>query len=262
MSGRGKTGGKARAKAKTRSSRAGLQFPVGRVHRLLRKGNYAERVGAGAPVYLAAVLEYLTAEILELAGNAARDNKKTRIIPRHLQLAVRNDEELNKLLGGVTIAQGGVLPNIQAVLLPKKTEKPAKAKIKITENMSGRGKTGGKARAKAKTRSSRAGLQFPVGRVHRLLRKGNYAERVGAGAPVYLAAVLEYLTAEILELAGNAARDNKKTRIIPRHLQLAVRNDEELNKLLGGVTIAQGGVLPNIQAVLLPKKTEKPAKAK
>ncbi|KAH0506783.1 histone H3 [Microtus ochrogaster] len=114
MSGRGKQGGKARAKAKTRSSRAGLQFPVGRVHRLLRKGNYAERVGAGAPVYLAAVLEYLTAEILELAGNAARDNKKTRIIPRHLQLAIRNDEELNKLLGRVTIAQGGVLPNIQA----------------------------------------------------------------------------------------------------------------------------------------------------
>uniref|UniRef100_A0AAA9RXV7 Histone H2A n=1 Tax=Bos taurus TaxID=9913 RepID=A0AAA9RXV7_BOVIN len=113
MSGRGKQGGKARAKAKTRSSRAGLQFPVGRVHRLLRKGNYAERVGAGAPVYLAAVLEYLTAEILELAGNAARDNKKTRIIPRHLQLAIRNDEELNKLLGKVTIAQGGVLPNIQ-----------------------------------------------------------------------------------------------------------------------------------------------------
>merc|ERR1712115_141025 len=122
--------------------------------------------------------------------------------------------------------------------------------------MSGRGK-GGKVKGKSKSRSSRAGLQFPVGRIHRLLRKGNYAERVGAGAPVYLAAVLEYLAAEVLELAGNAARDNKKTRIIPRHLQLAIRNDEELNKLLAGVTIAQGGVLPNIQAVLLPKKTEK-----
>ena len=127
MSGRGK-GGKVRTKAKTRSSRAGLQFPVGRMHRLLRKGNYAQRVGAGAPVYLAAVLEYLSAEILELAGNAARDNKKTRIIPRHLQLAIRNDEELNKLLSGVTIAQGGVLPNIQSILLPRKLDevKPSK----------------------------------------------------------------------------------------------------------------------------------------
>ena len=125
MSGRGK-GGKAKAKAKTRSFRAGLQFPVGRIHRYLKKGNYSGRIGAGAPVYLAAVLEYLSAEILELAGNAARDNKKSRIIPRHLQLAVRNDEELNKLLSGVTIAAGGVLPNIQAVLLPKKTEKKAK----------------------------------------------------------------------------------------------------------------------------------------
>uniref|UniRef100_A0A8W8L0W9 Histone H2A n=1 Tax=Magallana gigas TaxID=29159 RepID=A0A8W8L0W9_MAGGI len=70
MSGRGK-GGKVKGKAKSRSSRAGLQFPVGRIHRLLRKGNYAERVGAGAPVYLAAVL-----------------------------LAIRNDEELKKLLSG------------------------------------------------------------------------------------------------------------------------------------------------------------------
>ena len=92
------------------------------MHRLLRKGHYAKRVGAGAPVYLAAVLEYLSAEIL------ARDNKKTRIIPRHLQLAIRNDEELNKLLSGVTIAQGGVLPNIQSILLPKKTDEKVAAK--------------------------------------------------------------------------------------------------------------------------------------
>ena len=115
----------------------------------------------------------------------------------------------------------------------------------------GKGKAKG---TKSKTRSSRAGLQFPVGRIHRHLRKGNYAKRVGAGAPVYLAAVLEYLSAEILELAGNAAHDNKKTRIVPLHIQLVIRNDEELNKLLNSLTIASGGVLSNIHVFLLPRK--------
>ena len=90
-------------------------------------------------------------------------------------------------------------------------------------SQSGKGKSGkasgGKAGAtgeiaKGASRSSKAGLQFPVGRIHRMLKRGNYAQRVGAGAPVYLAAVLEYLAAEILELAGNAARDNKKQRYV------------------------------------------------
>ncbi|KAI5413382.1 hypothetical protein KIW84_057827 [Lathyrus oleraceus] len=120
-----KKGGGPRKKSVTRSVRAGLQFPVGRIGRFLKKGRYAQRVGTGAPVYLAAVLEYLAAEVLELAGNAARDNKKKSISPRHLLLAVRNDEELGKLLAGVTIARGGVLPNINPVLLPKRTESAA-----------------------------------------------------------------------------------------------------------------------------------------
>jgi len=130
----GKVGGKSKGgkaaggegKSQSRSAKAGLQFPVGRIHRLLKKGNYAQRVGAGAPVYLAAVLEYLAAEILELAGNAARDNKKHRIVPRHLQLAVRNDEELSKLLGDVVISQGGVVPHIDPALLPTKSGKGKK----------------------------------------------------------------------------------------------------------------------------------------
>ncbi|XP_050235797.1 histone H2AX-like [Mercurialis annua] len=118
--------GKPKAKGVSKSLKAGLQFPVGRVARFLKKGRYAQRVGSGSPVYLSAVLEYLAAEILELAGNAARDNKKNRIIPRHIQLAVRNDEEFSKLLGSVTIANGGVLPNIHQVLLPKKGGKGGK----------------------------------------------------------------------------------------------------------------------------------------
>ncbi|XP_058782581.1 histone H2A.2-like [Vicia villosa] len=119
-------GGGLRKKSVTRSVRAGLQFSVGRIGRFLKKGRYAQRVGTGAPVYLAAVLEYLAAEVLELAGNAARDNKWKSISPRHLLLAIRNDEELGKLLAGVTIAHGGVLPNINPVLLPKRTENTSK----------------------------------------------------------------------------------------------------------------------------------------
>ncbi|KAF7112188.1 hypothetical protein RHSIM_RhsimUnG0253900 [Rhododendron simsii] len=92
--------------------------------------------------------------------------------------------------------------------------------------MAGRGKTlGSGAAKKATSRSSKAGLQFPVGRIARFLKAGKYAERVGAGAPVYLAAVLEYLAAEA-----------------------------QLSKLLGDVTIANGGVMPNIHNLLLPKK--------
>lgn len=82
----------------------------------------------GSSIYLASVLEYLVAEVLELAGNAARDNKKQRIIPRHIQLAVRNDDELNEILQHVTISAGGVIPNIHSVLLPKKTKEKATKK--------------------------------------------------------------------------------------------------------------------------------------
>uniref|UniRef100_A0A8C5LSN1 Histone H2A n=1 Tax=Leptobrachium leishanense TaxID=445787 RepID=A0A8C5LSN1_9ANUR len=121
--------------------------------------------------------------------------------------------------------------------------------------MSGRGKKPVKVAAGKRSKSAKAGLQFPVGRIHRLLKKGNYAERIGSGSAIYLAAALEYLCAEVLELAGNAARDNKKSRIMPRHIQLAVRNDDELSKLFAGITIADGGVLPHIHAILLPKRT-------
>merc|ERR1739848_688787 len=86
-------------KPTSRASRAGLHFPVGRISRYLRRGRLGLRVGSGAPVFLAALLEYLAAEVLELSGNAAHDNKKLRIIPRHIQLAIRHDDELAKLLG-------------------------------------------------------------------------------------------------------------------------------------------------------------------
>lgn len=121
----------------TRSSRAGLIFPVGRCDRWLRHQTRSKfRIGRNAPVYLAAVLEYMSAELLELAGNASRDNKRKRINVRDIRLAIGNDEEMNKMYSHVIIPGGGVVPHPVIGAPPNKKS-------------SGAGKSkGGKAKAK------------------------------------------------------------------------------------------------------------------
>lgn len=106
---------------------------------------------------------------------------------------------------------------------------------------------------KVQSKSAKAGLVFPVGKIHTLM-KTKYPGRIAQGAPIYLAAVMEYMVAEVLELSGNAARDNRKMRIIPRHIMLAIKNDEELWRFCQTITFAGGGVLPHIHARLLPPK--------
>ena len=112
MAAKGKAKGKSSGSRQvSRSSRAGLHFPVGRIARMLKHGRYAERVGLGAPVFLAAVLEYLVAELLEVSVMVVRENKKNRIIPRYIFLGLKEDEEFNKLFQHTMITASGVRPD-------------------------------------------------------------------------------------------------------------------------------------------------------
>jgi histone H2A len=116
---------KSTSKRKSKVKRAGCIFPVTRMRNQLRKMFPQSRVTEDAAVYMAAAIEYLVSEMLELAGMAAADFKRMRIKPRHIQLSMRADPELNELLAHVTLAHGGVVPHILPELI-KPEEKPSK----------------------------------------------------------------------------------------------------------------------------------------
>lgn len=117
-----------------------------------------------------------------------------------------------------------------------------------------------KNRAKPVAASARAGLQFAPSRIRKDIMKYNSAHackcRISTGAVIYLASVIEYLVAEILELSGNAARDNKAVRISTTHITMAIHNDQELEELLRRVTLPSSAGKPHIHSVLLPKKQQ------
>ena len=112
---------------KQRSTRAGLIFNITRVENLMMLESNTVRKSATAAVFLSAVIEYLISEILELAGNAARDSQRKRITPRHIKIVILNDEELRTLYQDTIIA-GGVLPNINSALLPS-SDRKKKARV-------------------------------------------------------------------------------------------------------------------------------------
>ena len=102
------------------------------------------------------------------------------------------------------------------------------------------------------SRSEKAGLTMPISKLNRHLRESGRTKRVGAGAPVYLAAVLEYAAAEILELSG--AELGKRKRITPQDLMKAIRNDEELNQLLGGCSVFTSDRIKNVSHAVTFKR--------
>jgi histone H2A len=117
-----------------------------------------------------------------------------------------------------------------------------------------KGKVGSKKRTVGVSGAARAGIVFAPARCTRLLRQGRYSERMGMGAGAYMAGVLQYITEELCELAGDMCESRKRKTISPEHLNLAMRSDHELAKLMYRATISQGGMLPNINEFLVPKK--------
>ena len=95
---------------------------------------------------------------------------------------------------------------------------------------------------------------FPVARSIRLMKEGRLSERISVTAGAFMAGVLEYICAEILEMAGNVAEEQGRKTITPKHINLGVRADAELNKMMNNIVISQGGMLPNVHEFLVPPK--------
>jgi histone H2A len=121
----------------------------------------------------------------------------------------------------------------------------------VFTDMNGHGdeskKSSSKKKRKAVSKSKRAELVFPVGRLNRKLRQSSPVKRIGEGAPVYMAAVLEYMASEVLDLAAIQAKQDKKVNIIPKHIRMAFANDIELERLAKelDIVIPNSGVIPN-----------------
>ena len=129
----GLSNGKEKKASASRSSKAGLKMPVSRVNRHLKLSRVTERVGASTPVFMACVLEYIIAEVLELAGNTCNKQKRKRVSIQDICQAIRSDAELHKLMEGFRFFTGDKLQNVsQAVTL----EPDKVVKVKNGERLS------------------------------------------------------------------------------------------------------------------------------
>ena len=104
------------------------------------------------------------------------------------------------------------------------------------------------------TGQARAGLLLAPARVLRLMRRDRLTARMGRSSSVVMAAMMEYITSEIIEISGEQAKKAGRHRIKPRDIQLAISGDDELSKLCRNITISEGGRPPHINPALLPKK--------
>ena len=225
------------------------------IYKVLKQVHPDSGISSKAMAIMSDLNTEFSQQISKEAIRIAKANRTKTVTSREIQTAVR------LLLPG-ELAKHAVSEGTKAVTRftssagekPKPKKKRSNSGTKAAKAPNPNPKT--KARPVPKT--SRAGLQFSVARCIRCIRKCG-ADRVGTTAGVYLAAALEYLCAEVLELAGQRLQSMKLKRVNPRAINLAIRGDEELNELVGKQgQLAGGGVMPNMhKAILPPKKSKK-----
>jgi len=215
-----KTTSKKATKAPKKATRKGVESYKSYIFKVLKASNPKLGIGKKAMDIMNSYATDSFKRIAAEAGNLAQYTEKKTLSSHEVETAVKLT--LPKSLGSHAISKGEAA--LKKYVSQEKSKKP---------------------------NSEKAGLHFPVGRIKRYLKEGFFAPRVSLKAAVYLAAVLEYLTGEVLELAAKATKELQKERIIPRHIKLAVLGDEELDQFLGGVAIAGGGVKQHVHEELL-----------
>lgn len=110
--------------SQTRAQKAGLTMPPSRINRAMKSRSGLKRVGGTAPIYMAAVLEYITAEVLEVASNSTAGSKRKRVTPEDVSIALRSDPDLQKVCSGVALYTGDKLEEIAKSLAPSERVAP------------------------------------------------------------------------------------------------------------------------------------------
>ena len=219
---------------KTRTSSKEIQFRA-YVYKVLKQVHPDTGVSKKALNQTSNLAKYVFETIVEQANRLLRMGSKSTLTSRDIQTSLR-------LTVPGELAKHGV-------------SEASKAIVRFTDaNDSPIDRT---QRRKRISKSALAGLQFPVGRIARMMKEYLNGPRVSLCAPVYLAAVMEYLTAEVLELAGNEARGARRQRITPRDIFQAINKDIELHSLFNNLVILNGGAHIYILPALLPKRDGK-----
>jgi histone H3/H4 len=212
------------------------------IHKVLKKVSADSQIANKTSDQLDEFIKIFARKIAESAIKSCIDSKKSTVGQSEVILAVNLH-----------------LPKNLAVKANSEIEK---ALLKFNSNEKEE-QDGGKRCAPIR-RETQAGLIFSVSLCEKFLRTfGTSGLNVSKSSSIALTAVLEYITSEILDLASNVAKDNKKVIIIVRHIYLVIFNDLELTQLANELKVEflEGGVVPNIRPEFLPSKEKRQEQA-